>query len=159
HPTGFRFPHSFPTRRSSDLLFQASMENSDPTIAAPITGRMARVKLPAGQNAGPKFAASAVALRPIASPSRINTARDAVLIAVRDVWMIAAVRTPRTLIQVKRSTEAIAKTRCGDNPTAIGPLPRLIVVPRKTSGVSEGMNTDVNRASATATAAMVPVWI
>jgi hypothetical protein len=33
------------------------------------------------------------------------------------------------------------------------------VKPRKTSGESEGTNTAVNRANATATAAIVPVWI
>ncbi len=73
--------------------------------------------------------------------------------------MIVAVRTPRTLIQVRTITESTAKIRWGDRPTCRGPLPRLIVVPRKTSGERAGKNTAVNRANATATAAIVPVWM
>jgi hypothetical protein len=41
----------------------------------------------------------------------------------------------------------------------MSPLGRCAVHPRNTSGVSDGTNTAVKRAKATATAAMVPVWI
>jgi len=103
----------------------------------------------------------ASALRPTVMPSTISPASAAVLIAVSDVWMNAAVRTPRTLIHVSSTIDRIAKMRCGDSPTAMGPMGsgNLIVVPRKTSGDRDGTRTEVNRANATATAAMVPVWI
>ena len=75
------------------------------------------------------------------------------------VWITAAVRTPRMLTQVSTSTEAMASRRCGDRPIWMSPLGRCAVQPMNTSGVSVGTNTAVKRANATATAAMVPVWI
>src|SRR2546426_4403384 len=86
------------------------MAKSDPTIAAPITPRPT-VALPVAQKLAPKFAASASACLPIESPRRMSAASAAVLIVVSDVWMIAAVLTPRTLIQVSAATEATAKMR------------------------------------------------
>ena len=107
------------------------------------------------------MAAIAAALRPIVRPSRMSAASAAVLIAVSDVWMKAAVRTPRTLMSVSTTIEPMASSRCGDRPTVIGPIGwgNAIVPPRKTSGVRAGKRTPVKRANATATAAMVPVWI
>src|SRR6266702_2519451 len=95
-------------------LFHASIENNEPTMAAPTTGRTASVKAPPAQKFAPQFAVIASAFRPIVIPSRIRAARDAVLIAVRVVWMNAAVLTPRTLIQVSSTMEAMAKMRCGE---------------------------------------------
>src|SRR3989441_6447062 len=136
------------------------MAKSDPTIAAPITPRPT-VALPVGQKLAPKFAASASACLPIESPRRMGAASAAVLIVVSDVWMIAAVLTPRTLIQVSAATEATAKMRWRDSPTATSPIGggRCTVVPRNTSGVRPGQNTAGNRANATAPAAMGPVWV
>ena len=93
------------------------------------------------------------------SPSRISAPSAAALIAVSEVWINAAVRTPRMLIHVSTMIETIASTRCGDRPTSIGPLGNGSVNPRKVSAVRAGKNTAVNRAKATATAAIVPVWI
>ncbi len=75
--------------------------------------------------------------------------------------MIAAVRTPRTLIQVRSATDATASRRWGERPTATSPSGRgrCSVEPRNTSGERPGQNTAVKRANATATAAIVPVWI
>ena len=75
--------------------------------------------------------------------------------------MIAAVRTPRTLIHVSRATERTARMRWGESPTAMSPIGfgKCRVVPKNTSGERAGQKTAVNRANATATAAMVPVWI
>src|SRR5207247_10783151 len=125
---------SFSSEPAKPTLCQASIENSDPTIAAPITGHSAAPRPPAGQNPGPKFASIAAALRPIVIPRRMSAASAVVLMAVSDVWMTAAVFTPRTLIPVNTITERIARSRWGESPTWMGPLPRLIVVPRKTSG-------------------------
>ncbi len=86
-------------------------------MAAPTTGKTDSVRAPPAQKFGPQLAAIAAAFRPIVIPSRIRMARDAVLIAVRVVWMNAAVLTPRTLIQVSSTMEPMAKTRCGDSPT------------------------------------------
>ena len=142
-------------------LFHASIAKSEPTIAAPITGHRAAVMPPAGQKWSPKLAATAAAFRPTVSPSRISPASAAVLIAVSDVWITAAVLTPRTLIHVSTAMEAIARMRCGDSPTVIAPIGggKTIVPPRNTSGESAGKSTAVKRANATATAAIVPVWI
>src|SRR5258708_4214543 len=136
------------------------MENSGPTIAAP-TAATPTAPPPVAQKLAPKFAASASAWRPIVNPSRISAASAPVLTAVREVWMIAAVRTPRTLIQVRSATDATASRRWGERPTVTGPNgggggrgP-----PEEAAGERPGQNTAVKRANATATAAMVPVWI
>jgi len=92
------------------------------------------------------------------NPSSIRTASAAVLIAVNVVWMNAAVRTPRTLIQVSKAIDAIAKMRCGDNPTAMSPIGcGKCRSCEEDVGGKAGMSTDVKRANATATAAIVPV--
>ena len=144
---------------ANPTLFHASIENSEPTIAAPTTGSTASVRPPPAQKFAPKLAAIAAAFRPMVRPNNIRPASAAVLIAVNVVWMNAAVRTPRTLIQVRIAMDSIAKIRCADKPTAMSPIGwgRCSVVPRKTSGVSPGTSTEVKRANATATAAIVPV--
>ncbi len=113
------------------------------------------------QKFAPKFAANASALRPMVTPSRISNASAPVLIAVREVWIMAAVRTPRTLIHVSRATDRTARMRWGERPTAISPIGfgKCMVNPRNTSGERPGQKTLVKRANATATAAMVPVWM
>src|SRR5256885_13829948 len=133
------------------------MAKSDPTIAAPITPRPT-VALPVAQKLAPKFAASASACLPIESPRRMSAASAAVLIVVSDVWMIAAVLTPRTLIQVSAATEATAKMGWGDSPTATSPIGRGkgTAVPRNTAGGRPGPTTAGNRRTATPTAAVGP---
>ena len=79
--------------------------------------------------------------------------------AVSDVWMSAAVLTPRTLIQVRTRIDASASSRCHDRPTSMDPLGNSTRTPTNTSGDSAGHQTAVKRPKATATAAMVPVWI
>src|SRR5260370_8508749 len=143
-------------------LFHASIENSDPTIAAPTAPTPTTQPL-VDQKLVPKFAAMAVALRPMVMPSKISAASAAVLTAVSEVWMNAAVFTPRTLIQVSSTIDAIANSRCGETPTRMSPMGggRGTVVPQpwNTSAESPGIRTPVNLANATATAAMVPVWM
>ena len=160
---GRSFRGFFSSAAAKPTLFQASIEKSEPTVAAPITGRSAGVSPSAGQNPAPKFAAPATAFRPMVSPSRISAASAAVLTVVKLVCTIAAVRTPRTLTQVSSTIERIANTRWGEKPTMSVPIGcgRVMVVPKPghTSGLSAGTSTDVNRANATATAAIVPVWI
>ena len=80
---------------ANPTLFQASIENSDPTMAPPTTGSTPRVSAPPAQKFAPRLAAIASALRPMVTPSRISPASAAVLTAVRVVWMKAAVFTPR----------------------------------------------------------------
>src|SRR5207247_9468053 len=123
---------SFSAEPATPTLFQASMENSDPTIAAPITGHSPAASPPAGQNAGPKFASIAAALRPIVTPSRMSAASAVVLMTVSEVWMTAAVFTPRTLIHVNTITERMARIRWGQSPTWLGPIPTLTGLPRQT---------------------------
>src|SRR5881394_3895437 len=123
---------------ANPTLFQASIENSEPTIAAPTTGRMASVRAPPAQKFGPKFAVIAAAFRPIVNPSKIRAASAAVLIAVSEVWMNAAVRTPRTLIHVSSTIDAMAKIRWRENPTMMSPMGcgKCTVVPSGTSGTT-----------------------
>src|SRR2546428_12256633 len=94
-------------------LFQASIENSEPTVAAPITGSSASDRPPAGQKPGPKLAARAVAFRPIEIPSTIRPASAAGLIAGGEGWVVAAVRAARAVIQVRAADGRVAKTRWG----------------------------------------------
>src|SRR5438132_14214651 len=82
---------SFNSEPAKPTLFQASIENNDPTIAAPITGHSAAARPPAGQNAGPKFESIAAALRPIMIPRRMSAASAVVLMAVSDVWITAEI--------------------------------------------------------------------
>ena len=77
--------------------------------------------------------------------------------------MIAAVRTPRTLIQVRTTIDRMANTRWGERPTWIVPMGwgsmTTVPSPGHRSGERDGRRTEVNRANATATAAIVPVWM
>src|SRR5206468_721500 len=82
---GTSFSGCFSSPDAKPTLFQASIENSEPTIAAPITGTAASVRLPADQNPAPKLAAIASAFRPIVIPSTMSAASAAVLIAVSEV--------------------------------------------------------------------------
>jgi len=144
---------------ANPTLFQASIEKSAPTMAAPITGQNESGMPPSGKKPAPKLVATTSGFRASTAPSTIRAPKVAALMAVRVVWRKAAVRTPRTLIQVSSAIEPIANRRWGETPTSMGPLGSRSVVPRNTSGDSAGTNTAVNRAKATATAAMVPVWI
>ncbi len=127
-------------------------------MAAATTGRIANEKPPSPGAAAAKFTARTSAL-PSTKPSTIRAARDRVFTDVSEVWIRAAARTPRRLIQVSTSTETTARIRCHDSPTSIGPLGSVSVNPANTSADSDGKNTAVKRANATATAAIVPVWI
>src|SRR3989441_6967002 len=102
---------SLSSEPAKPTLFQASIEKSDPTIAAPMTGHSVAPKPVAGQNAGPKVAAIAAAVRPTGTPSTMRAAGAAGLIAVSEGWMTAAVRPPRTLIHGNRETERGARVR------------------------------------------------
>jgi hypothetical protein len=140
-------------------LFHASLENSDPTIAAPITGSTARLQSPVPQNA-PKLAAATSGRRKIVRPRRTSAASAPTLATVKLVWIAAPSRTPRIFTAVSRATMTIATTRCGDRPSWIRP-PGIANEPRsrKTSGVIDGQSTPRKRPNATATAAIVPLWI
>src|SRR5712691_696773 len=156
---GRSFSGCFISADANPTLFQASIENSEPTIAAPMTGSSPSVTPVAGQKLAPKFAAIATAFLPIVSPSTTRAVSAAVLMMVSEVWMKAAVRTPRTLIQVRTATDAIASNRCQERPTAMSPIGfgKWSIVPANTSAETAGTSTEVNRANATATAAIVPV--
>src|SRR5207247_10450587 len=95
YTTLFRSFASLSSEPAKPTLFQASIEKSDPTIAAPMTGHSVAPKPVAGQNAGPKLAAIAAALRPTVTPSTMRAASAVVLIAVSEVWMTAAVQIGR----------------------------------------------------------------
>src|SRR5437773_1482791 len=128
---------------ANPTLFHASIEKREPTIAAPIVPRPTAAP-PVAQKLAPKLAANASALRPMVMPSRISKASAPVLIAVRDVWIRAAVRTPRTLIQVSRATDRTARMRCGESPTAMSPIGfgKCMVNPKNTSGERPGRGMD-----------------
>src|SRR2546427_13303764 len=100
---------SLSSEPAKPTLFQASIEKSDPTIAAPMTGHSVAPKPVAEQNAGPKLAAIAAALRPTVTPSTMRAASAGVLVAVSEGWMTAAVRRPPTVVHVHRNTERTAR--------------------------------------------------
>src|SRR5256885_13831858 len=95
---------SLSSEPAKPTLFQASIEKSDPTIAAPMTGHSVAPKPVAGQNAGPKLAAIAAAVRPTGPPRTMRAASAVGLIAVSEGWVTAAGRTPRTVIPAHRIT-------------------------------------------------------
>src|SRR3989442_4969290 len=102
---------SLSSEPAKPTLFQASIEKSDPTIAAPMTGHSVAPKPVAGQNAGPKVAAIAAAVRPPVTPRTMRAASAVVLVAVSEGWMTAAGRPPRNLIHRDQSNDKIAKIR------------------------------------------------
>src|SRR5256886_9563142 len=105
---------------------------------------------PLAQKLPPKFAAIASACRPTVSPRRISAASAAVLTAVSDVWIRAAVRTPRTLIQVSSATDSTARSRWDERPTATSPIGggKVNVGPRRTAGGRAGPKNPGERAEA-----------
>src|SRR5215207_7444613 len=65
-------------------LFHASLEKSDPTIAAPITGNTARLQSPVPQKLE-KLAAATSARRNRVRPSSTSTARAPILATLKTV--------------------------------------------------------------------------
>src|SRR5256885_14911776 len=82
----------------------------DPPTAAPFVPSPPAAP-PVAQKPSPKLAANASALRPMVTPKRISNASAPVLIAVRDVWIRAAVRTPRTLRSEERRVGKECRSR------------------------------------------------
>src|SRR3989475_11222946 len=111
---------SLSSEPAKPTLFQASIEKSDPTIAAPMTGHSVAPKPVAGQNAGPKVAAIAAAVRPTGTPSTMRGAGARGLIAVGEGWVTAAGRTPRTVIHVNRIRERVGRGRARGRPASSG---------------------------------------
>ena len=82
--------------------------------------------------------------------------------AVRKVCSRAPTATPRPLIQVRKTMLRIATSRCTDTPSGMAsaePGRRMWPSERKIVSLSDGKKTARYLAIATATAAMVPVWI
>ena len=96
------------------------------------------------------------------SPKITSTASAPTLATLNTVWIAAPSLTPRTLIAVSSRIERIATSRWGERPSWMAsgaPGRRSWPSGRKTSGLMPGTSTLRNRANATATAAMVPVWM
>ena len=107
-------------------------------------------------------------------PSTISAPSASALAAVKTVWIQAPSRTPWTFTQVSSSTTPIPSSRCHETPISIAsgcavgwpnsansasPGAGMCPSESQTSGVSDGHRTARNRAKATTTAAIVPVWI
>ena len=95
-------------------------------------------------------------------PRRISAARAPVFTTVSVVWTIFASLTPRRLIHVRTQMLMTAISRCGDNPSCTGAPESVKSIcgnQAYRSGVMLGQSTPRNFPNATATAAMVPVWI
>jgi hypothetical protein len=142
-------------------LFQASLAKRDPTIAAPIIGSMARPQSPVPQNLA-KLAAATSGWRKNVNPPSTRAASAPIFATLKTVWMFAPSVTPLMLIAVSTAIISMATTRWGERPSWIASAaPGRCSWPngKKTSGVTDGTSTPRKRANATATAAMVPVWI
>ena len=132
-------------------MFQASDEKSGPTIAPPTSIRKGRVT-----GVSPhrllKLAETASAFLATKRPRTMRVASAATLAEVNRFWTIFPSRSPRLFDHVSRAITAMATTRCVDSET----------VPAWRSAFSadtQGTSTPRNLAKATATAAIVPVWI
>ena len=68
--------------------------------------------------------------------------------------------TPRRFTQVRAQMEMSATTRCHDSPNSNVVPPRVMsTASSQRSAVTAGKSTPRNLPNATATAAMVPVWM
>jgi hypothetical protein len=118
-------------------LFQESDEKSEPTRATPRTRIAVRPSRPPAQKFSPKLRATAASLRPTKNAAPMRPSSAPVLATVKMFWTRAPVRSPRVFSQVRKMMRAMATAFCGRS----------------------GRKTPRNLAKATATAAMVPVWI
>src|SRR5437879_12454014 len=91
---------SLSSEPAKPTLFQASMEKSDPTIAAPMTGHSVAPKPVAGQNAGSELAALAAAVRPTVRAITLRAANAVFLVAVREVEMNEAGHSASAVVKV-----------------------------------------------------------
>ena len=140
-------------------LFQASLEKSDPTIAAPTTGSIASPHGFAPQKVS-KFIAEIAGCRKMNRPRTMSATSAPTLATVNTVWIAAPSRTPRMFTKVRNAIITTATSRWFERPSSMVPPGRFSEPSlRKTSGVTDGTSTARNFANATATAAMVPVWI
>jgi hypothetical protein len=112
-----RFRLGFCTSAAAKVtLFQASLEKSDPTIAAPMMGTMARLQSPVPQNVA-KLALATSGRRNSVSPQSTSTASAPTFATLKTVWIVAPSVTPRTLMAVSRTIERIATIRWGERPS------------------------------------------
>ena len=100
-------------------LFHASLENSEPTMAAPSTGMTAIDQSPVPQKSA-KLAAAMSGWRKSVSPSRTSAASAPTLATLKTVWIAAPSVTPRMLVAVSTAIMTIATTRWGERPSWIG---------------------------------------
>ncbi len=167
------------------MLFHASAEKSEPTCTtARITSRFTKTTGPPiptwtgcialqpafFQNSmppEPKFAAIAVALRPMVRVSRTSAARDSALAEVKTFWIMAPNFTPNMFTKARKKTITIPVRLAVLTPISM--LPSTIG-PTVTGGTwaichsqcvveMVGKKTPRNLPKATQTAAMVPVWM
>ena len=95
-------------------------------------------------------------------PRITSIASASALMIVRKVWIRAPSVTPSPFTQVSRTMLAMATSRCGEMPSGIesgAPGSRMLPSDRKIWSLSAGKKTARYLAIATATAAIVPVWI
>src|SRR5262249_502450 len=132
-------------------LFHASEEKSGPTIAPPTN-----IRNPRERGVFPHklcmLELTASVFRATKSPRVISVASAVILAKEKRFWTIFPSRTPRLFDHVSRAMTAIATSRCVDRET--GPT-----CARVYSADTQGTTTPRNLAKATATAAIVPLWM
>ncbi len=147
------------------MLFHASDENSEPTIAAPNAAARERPESsPAGPappaapgsgaaaNGSARLARATSRSAPTSTPIPITAARATVLLTVKAFWIRRPWRRPAALTAVSPAMLAMPRT-CAAL-TSSGPS-----VARTFDVEKNGTSCAVNFANATPTAAIVPVWI
>ena len=133
-------------------LFQASEENSEPTMATP-TSRTESKFQPALRQKSVKLLATAAGLRPTRKPAPTRPSSAPILANVKTFCTMAPVRMPRVLLQVRKHDDDDGQQLLrGDADARRCP-------PGSSASQIQGKKTPVYLAKATATAAMVPVWI
>ena len=108
-----RFRVGFCTSAAAKVtLFQASLENSEPTMAAPRTGITASDQSPVPQKSE-KLAAAMSGCRKSVSPNSTSAASAPTLATLNTVWIAAPSVTPRMLVAVSSAIMRIATTPLG----------------------------------------------
>ena len=102
-------------------LFQASEENSAPTMATP-TRRTVSKFHPAPRQKSVKLALTAAGLRPSRNPKPTRPSSAATLAKVKTFCTTAPVRMPRVLDQVRKTISAMASSCCVVSPIRPPPI-------------------------------------
>ena len=135
-------------------LFQASLLKSEPISATPNAEQSApRLVSPEADRKGREIFCDQCEAEEVAQrPKMIKPASESILVLVNIFWMILPLLMPRLLRKLRKKMEDTARM-----PVVLRENPPI--VKRIFFSSKKGKSTPINRAKATATAAITPVCI